>query len=60
MIPGGKLYGSATANMLYDDPRWSRALPGFYDGPLNDFLRRILRWVTESMENGWRAFCGKG
>jgi hypothetical protein len=48
-IPGGKLYGSATANMLYDDPRWSRSLPGFYDGPLNVFLQRVLCWVADSM-----------
>lgn len=49
MIPGEKLYGSATANMLYDDPRWSRSLPGFYDGPLNVFLQRVLCWVGDSM-----------
>jgi len=49
MIPEGKLYGSATANMLYDDPRWSRSLPGFYDGSLNQFFQRVLIWVTESM-----------
>jgi len=46
MIPGEKLYGSATANLLYDDPRWSRSLPGFYDGPLNVFLQRVLCWVA--------------
>jgi hypothetical protein len=51
MIPETKLYGSATANMLYDDPRWSRSLPGFYDGPLNQFLQRVLIWVAESMPN---------
>ena len=51
MIPEAKLYGSATANMLYDDPRWSRSLPGFYDGPLNHFFQRVLTWVTESMPN---------
>jgi hypothetical protein len=45
------LYGSATANMLYDDSRWSRSLPGFYSGPLNQFLQRVLLWVTESMPN---------
>jgi hypothetical protein len=48
-IPGGKLYGSATANMLYDDPGWSRSLPGFEYGPLHDFLKRVLSWVLESM-----------
>jgi len=57
MIPGGKLYGSATANMLYDDPRWSRSLPGFYDGPLNAFLQRVLCWVAESMPNVERVVC---
>jgi len=51
MIPETKLYGSATANMLYDDPRWSRSLPGFYNGPLNQFLQHVLVWVTESMPN---------
>jgi hypothetical protein len=37
-LPGGKLYGSATANLLYDDPRWSRSLPGLllYRGTAED------------------------
>lgn len=42
VVPGGKLYGSATANMLYDDPGWSRPLPGVFAGPLHDFLKRVL------------------
>lgn len=49
MIPGGKLYGSAAANMLYDDPRSSRKLEGFKSGSLQEFLQRVLRWVVESM-----------
>lgn len=58
-IPGGKLYGSATANMLYDDPRRSRALPGFYDGPLYVHLQRVLSWVLESMPQiDWIARLG--
>src|SRR5207244_9846370 len=48
-IPGGKLYGSAAANMLYDDDRTSRGLSGFYDGQLHEFLRDALAWVLESM-----------
>jgi hypothetical protein len=39
------LYGSATAHMLYDDPRWSRSLPGFYSGALHEHLADVLRWV---------------
>ncbi len=49
MLPGGKLYGSATANLLYDDPNWSRKLPGFYSEPLHDYLKRVLAWLLESM-----------
>lgn len=49
VLPGGKLYGSATANMLYDDPGWSRSLPDVFSGPLHDFLKRVLSWVLESM-----------
>lgn len=56
-VPGGKLYGSATANLLYDDPRWSRALPGFYSGPLHEYLRRVLQWVLESMPAVERVAC---
>lgn len=50
-IPGGKLYGSATANLTYNGEGWSRSLPGFYAGPLQDYLTRVLRWVLESMPN---------
>jgi len=57
MIPGGKLYGSATANMLYDDPRWSRSLPGFYDGTLNAFFQRVLGWALMSMPNVDHVAC---
>jgi len=49
MIPGGKLYGSSTANMLYDDPGWSRSLPGFKKGPLHEFLKHVLSWAFECM-----------
>jgi len=49
MLPGGKLYGSATANLLYDDPGWSRGLPGFWSGPLHDHLSQVLRWVLTTM-----------
>lgn len=57
IIPGGKLYGSATANMLYDDPGWSRSLPGFFAGPLHDYLRHVLNWVVESMPKIERVAC---
>lgn len=57
LIPGKKLYGSATANLLYDDPRWSRALPGFYSGPLHDYLSKTLTWVLETMPNIKRIAC---
>lgn len=50
-LPGGKLYGSATANLLYDDPGWSRSLPGFYSGQLHEYLARVLAWVLEAMPN---------
>ncbi len=45
------LYGSATANMLYDDPQWSRSLPGFYSGHLHSYLAGVLRWVIGGMPN---------
>jgi hypothetical protein len=58
-IPGGKLYGSAAANMLYDDPRTSRKLKGFESGPLQEFLRQVLHWVLESMPRvEWVACLG--
>lgn len=50
-VPGTKVYGSALANLLYDDPRWSRSLPGFYSGPLHDYLAEVLQWVTGNMPN---------
>lgn len=56
-IPGGKLYGSATANLLYDDPRWSRALPGFFAGSLHEYLKRVLAWVLDSMPNLEQVAC---
>jgi hypothetical protein len=60
VLPGGKLYGSATANMLYDDPGWSRSLPGFFGGPLHDFLKQVLSWVLESMPRvKWVACLGQ-
>jgi hypothetical protein len=51
LLPGTKLYGSATANMLYDHPGWSRALSGFWSGPLHEYLVEVLRWVIASMPN---------
>ncbi len=58
VLPGGKLYGSATANLLYDDPRWSRSLPGFYTpGPLQEYLKEVLLWVLDSMPNIERVVC---
>jgi hypothetical protein len=59
-VPGGKLYGSAAANMLYDNPGWSRALPSFFVGPLHDFLKCVLVWVLESMPQvEWVACLGE-
>jgi hypothetical protein len=59
-IPGGKLYGSATANMLYDDPGSSRVLKGFKSALLQEFLQRVLCWVLESMPNvEWVACLGE-
>ena len=49
-IQCSKLYGSATANMLCDDPRWSRALPDFKNGPLHDYLIEVLRWVVDKKQ----------
>lgn len=56
-LTGGLLYGSATANLLCDDPKWSRSLPGFYTGPLHDYLARVLKWVLNSMPNVERVIC---
>lgn len=59
VIPGGKLYGSATANMLYDHPGWSRSLPGIFGGPIHDFLRNVLTWVLGEMPRvKWVACLG--
>lgn len=60
LIPGNKLYGSATANMLYNVPGSSRELKGFYSEPLGGFLRRVLHWVLESMPHvEWVGCMGK-
>ena len=59
-LPGGKLYGSATANMLFNDPKTSRQLTGFYDEQLHQFLKKVLVWVVESMTQlRWIACLGK-
>jgi hypothetical protein len=53
------LYGSAAANMLCDDPRWSRSLPGFFAGDLHEFLKCVLSWVVDSMPRlEWVACLG--
>lgn len=56
-LPGGKLYGSATANLLFDDPGWSRSLGGFFEPPLHDYFKRVLAWVLGSMPNIRRVAC---
>lgn len=56
-IPGSKLYGSATANMLYNNPKWSRSLSGFRSGELHDYLVQVLRWVVASMPNVQAIAC---
>jgi hypothetical protein len=54
------LYGSATANMLYNDPESSRSLAGFRSGGLHEFLRCVLSWVLESMPRvEWVACFGE-
>jgi hypothetical protein len=59
-IPGGKLYGSAAANMLYNEPGSSRELKGFTSEPLQRFLQRVLCWVFASMPKvQWVACLGK-
>jgi len=59
-IPGRKLYGSAAANMLFDDDRTSRQLSGFYAGQLHGFLKDVLAWVLESMPRvEWVACLGR-
>jgi len=50
-VPGGMLYGSATGNLLCDDPTWSRSLPGFFSDPLHGYLKSVLGWVLDSMQN---------
>jgi uracil-DNA glycosylase len=46
--------------MLYDGQGWSRALPGFFKGPLHDFLKRVLFWVLDSMPRvEWVACLGQ-
>lgn len=56
-LPGTQLYGSAAANMLCDDPRWSRDLPGFRNGPLHDYLVDALHWVIDNMPNLQAVAC---
>lgn len=51
MLPGTKLYGSATANLLCDSPGWSPSLRGFHRGPLHDYFVEALQWVIGSMPN---------
>jgi hypothetical protein len=48
-IPGGKLCGSAAANMLDNQPGMSRKLNGFESGPLQAFCQRVFCWVLGSM-----------
>jgi|ERR1051326_211728 hypothetical protein len=48
-IPGGKLYGSAAANMLFNKPGMSRKLAGFKSGVLQNFLQRVLCWALHQM-----------
>lgn len=56
-IPGGKLYGSATANMLCDARGWSRTLKGWKHEPLQGFLQCVLGWVLESMPRVEQVAC---
>ncbi len=60
LIPDKKmLYGSAAANMLCDDPGWSRSLSGFFAGDLHEFLKCVLAWVVASMPRlEWVACLG--
>lgn len=45
------LYGTATAHMMCDAEGFSRSLPGFYKGPLHEFLCEVLRWTIAGMPN---------
>jgi hypothetical protein len=59
-IPGGKLYGSAAANMLFNEPGMSRKLEGFKSVELQKFLQRVLCWVLHQMPSvKWVACLGK-
>lgn len=61
IIPGGKLFGSAAANMLCDRTGYSRELgPEVYAGPLHDYLKRALCWVVEAMSRGVDSLSRQG
>ena len=48
---GNLLYGSALANLLFNEPNWSRPLPGIKRGALFTHLGSMLKWVIEEMPN---------
>lgn len=47
----GVLYGSAAANMLYEDgcEKYSQVLRGFKDNQLQSYLIDVLSWVVKNM-----------
>lgn len=50
-IPGRKMYGSACANLLRDDGKWSGALPRFHSEEVQTHLVAVLSWVVGEMPN---------
>lgn len=50
-LVGDCLFGSALAHLVYDDPRWSRKIPGLHNGPLSNHLQKTLAWVVSQMPN---------
>jgi len=61
VIPGGKLFGSACANMLCDKSGYRRDIfREFCQEPLHGYFKDVLTWVVETMPNvNWIACLGK-
>lgn len=61
VIPGGKLFGSACANMLCDKSGYRRNIfKEFCPGPLHGYFKDVLSWVVDTMPNvDWIACLGK-
>jgi hypothetical protein len=61
VIPGGKLFGSACANMLCDKSGYRRNIfKEFCQEPLHGYFKDVLSWVVETISNiDWIACLGK-